>query len=116
MPLGFDLTAGSAPGPARVKSRSCWAAVVLRAPVPEPRAKPMVLPRFMVPDETQVVVPEAVMREAVEAMFVAIGMPADAAAEVVVGQVVAEPAEVVVADVVEDKPDEDVVMVADVIA
>jgi hypothetical protein len=56
-------------------------AVVLRAPVPERRAKPMVLPRFMVPDETQVVVPEAVMREAVEAMFVAIGMPADAAAE-----------------------------------
>lgn len=41
----------------------------------------MVLPRFMVPDDTQVVVPEATVRAAVEAMFKSIGMPADAAAE-----------------------------------
>jgi hypothetical protein len=46
----------------------------------------MVLPRFMVPDETQVVVPEATVRAAVEAMFAAVGMPADAAAECAAGQ------------------------------
>ena len=41
----------------------------------------MVLPRFMVPDESQVLVPEELMREAVQAMFVAVGMPAENAAE-----------------------------------
>ena len=41
----------------------------------------MVLPRFVIPDEQQVIVPEATMRAAVEAMFVSIGMPAEAAAE-----------------------------------
>lgn len=41
----------------------------------------MVLPRFMVPDDAQVVVAEADMRAAVSAMFVAIGMDPDAAAE-----------------------------------
>ena len=41
----------------------------------------MVLPRFMVPDESQVLVPEQLVREAVQAMFVAVGMAVDDAAE-----------------------------------
>ena len=41
----------------------------------------MVLPRFVIPEEQQVVVPEAVMRAAVEAMFRAVGMCAADAAE-----------------------------------
>jgi L-2-hydroxycarboxylate dehydrogenase (NAD+) len=41
----------------------------------------MVLPRFMVPGDSQVVVPEQTLRAAVEAMFVSIGMPAEAASE-----------------------------------
>ena len=53
-------------------------AFALSAP---PALREMVLPRFMVPDETQVVVPEATVRAAVEAMFAAVGMPADAATE-----------------------------------
>lgn len=41
----------------------------------------MVLPRFVIPDEQQVIVPEDVMRAAVEAMFRSVGMSADDAAE-----------------------------------
>ena len=41
----------------------------------------MVLPRFVIPEEQQVVVPEAVMRAAVEAMFRAVGMSAADAIE-----------------------------------
>ena len=41
----------------------------------------MVLPRFVIPEEQQVVVPESVMRAAVEAMFRAVGMSAADAAE-----------------------------------
>ena len=41
----------------------------------------MVLPRFMVQEADQVIVPEATMREAVAAMFESVGMAADAAAE-----------------------------------
>eukprot|EP01047_Picozoa_sp_COSAG01_P087525 COSAG01_NODE_20178_length_966_cov_5.855825_2_plen_81_part_00 len=41
----------------------------------------MVLQRFMVPGSSQVVVPEDIVREAVEAMFISVGMRADAARE-----------------------------------
>jgi hypothetical protein len=41
----------------------------------------MVLARFVIPEEQQVVVPEAVMRTAVEAMFRAVGMSSADAAE-----------------------------------
>ncbi len=45
-----------------VVSDPCWA----RFTSPLPTAPPMVLPRFQIPEDEQVVVPEAVMREAVE--------------------------------------------------
>jgi LDH2 family malate/lactate/ureidoglycolate dehydrogenase len=41
----------------------------------------MVLPRFVIPEDQQVIVPEAAMRGAVRSMFEAVGMPSSEAAE-----------------------------------